>query len=43
MILEIPQLKNLYDQTEILFRNLQAFEQCHYSFFLLKNVLKNFI
>ena len=27
-ILEIPQLK-IFDQTEILFRNLQAFEQCH--------------
>ena len=28
-ILEIPQLK-IDDTTEILFRNLQAFEQCHY-------------
>jgi len=31
-ILEIPQLKKLYDQTEILFRNLHAFEQCYYRF-----------
>jgi hypothetical protein len=28
VILEIPQLK-IDDNTEILFRNLQAFEQCH--------------
>jgi hypothetical protein len=29
-ILEIPQLK-IYDVIEILFRNLQAFEQCHHA------------
>jgi hypothetical protein len=29
-ILEIPQLK-IYDGIEILFRNLQAFEQCHHA------------
>jgi len=30
-ILEIPQLK-IYDVIEILFRNLQAFEQCHHMY-----------
>jgi hypothetical protein len=39
-ILEIPQLK-IEDSTEILFRNLQAFEQCHHRY--KDNFVSNYI
>ncbi|XP_073264484.1 UPF0481 protein At3g47200-like [Populus alba] len=39
-ILEIPQLK-IEDSTEILFRNLQAFEQCHYRY--MDTFISNYI
>ncbi|XP_011042183.1 PREDICTED: UPF0481 protein At3g47200-like [Populus euphratica] len=39
-ILEIPQLK-IEDNTEILFRNLQAFEQCHHRY--MNTFVSNYI